>query len=164
MSWGTQDERPWEGQGGLHNLQQVSPSAPTTTAAPPTPSKGLMLGRAVLRRCPVCGSGKLFRHHLRLKPACPRCGFVLDRKEGHFVGAVGFNTIITFGAMLIALAVGVILTAPDIAVVPMLAVGLTIAILGPIVVHPFSWTIWTAVDLMMQPLEPGEAPGLTRDR
>lgn len=91
---------------------------------------------------------------------CPRCGFLFERSEGQFIGAIGINTIVTFGALLVALVVGFIVTAPDIAVVPLLVIGLAVAALLPVAFYPFSKTIWTAIDLAMSPLEPGEAPRL----
>ena len=91
---------------------------------------------------------------------CPRCGFLFERSEGQFIGAIGMNTIVTFGALLITIVVGFIITSPDIAVVPLLVAGLSVAALLPIFFYPFSKTTWTAVDLTMTPLEPGEAPRL----
>ncbi len=55
---------------------------------------------------------------------------------------------------------GSILTLPDIAVGPIIGVGVGVAIIVPIVFHPFSKTIWCAIDLGFDPLAPGEAPGL----
>ena len=49
---------------------------------------------------------------------------------------------------------------PDIAVVPLLVAGLAVAAVLPVFFYPFSKTTWTAVDLAMTPLEPGEAPRL----
>jgi uncharacterized protein (DUF983 family) len=129
-------------------------------ATPPTPPFWRMLVRACRLRCCVCGSGHLFRRYTRMVERCPRCGFLFERSEGQFIGAVGINTIVTFGALLIALVVGFIVTAPDIATVPLLSIGLTIAAVLPVLFYPFSKTIWTAVDLAMAPLEPGEAPAL----
>jgi hypothetical protein len=93
---------------------------------------------------------------------CPRCGFLFERTEGQFIGAVGMNTIVTFGALLITLVVGFVITSPDIAVVPVLAAGLAVAALLPVIFYPFSKTTWIAIDLAMTPLEPGEAPRLPR--
>lgn len=125
-----------------------------------TPSFGALFGRAILLRCPVCGQGRLFRRWVKMVDRCPRCGFRFERREGQFIGAVGVNTIAVFGLLLIALVVGFIATAPDIAVGPLLVVGLVIALLGPVVFYPFSKTLWTAIDLVMSPLEEEEAPGL----
>lgn len=129
--------------------------------APPTPPFMRMLGRALLLRCPVCGSGGLFSRWTRLVERCPRCGFLFERFDGQFIGAVGINTIVTFGALLITLVVGFIVTSPDIATVPLLIVAVAVAGLLPVIFYPWSKTIWTAIDLAMAPLEPGEASRLS---
>ena len=72
----------------------------------------------------------------------------------------GINTIVTFGALLITLVVGFIVTSPDIATVPLLVVALAVAGLLPVIFYPWSKTIWTAIDLAISPLEPGEASRL----
>jgi uncharacterized protein (DUF983 family) len=108
----------------------------------------------------VCGSGNLFRRWITMVERCPRCGYLFERAEGQFIGAVGMNTVITFGVLLITLVVGFILTSPDIPAVPLAAVGLGIGIFFPILLFPFSKTTWTALDLAMTPLLPGEAPWL----
>ena len=132
-------------------------------AAPPTPHGARLVGRALLRHCPVCGQRRIFRRWLIQKDLCPRCEFRFERQEGHYVGAVGINTILTFGALLITLVVGLVLSAPGVAVGPILAVGGVVAIGLPLFLQPICRMLWTAIDLMMQPLEPGEAPRLPRD-
>ena len=134
------------------------------SAAPPTPSWGKLISRALLARCPVCGQRKIFRHWLQMADRCPRCGFVFERQEGHFIGAVGMNTVITAAALMGSIVVGLLISSPDIAVVPILAVAIGISIVLPVVIHPLCRMLWTAIHLMMQPLEPGEAPWLTRER
>jgi len=132
--------------------------------APATPSWGRLVGRALLARCPVCGQRKIFTRWLKMAERCPRCGFVFERQEGHFIGAVGLNTVITAAAVIASIIVGLVLSSPDLAVVPVLVVALIIAILLPIIIHPMCRMLWTAIHLMMQPLEPGEAPWLTVER
>ena len=132
--------------------------------APTTPRWWKLLGRALLARCPVCGQRKIFRRWLKMAPRCPRCGFVFERQEGHFIGAVGLNTVITAAAVTLSLAIGIIVSSGDIAVIPILAITLGIAILLPIIIHPLCRMLWTAIHLKMQPLEPGEAPWLTSKR
>jgi uncharacterized protein (DUF983 family) len=126
--------------------------------APPTPGFLRMLGRALRLRCPVCGAKGIFTSWTKMAERCPRCAFLFDRFEGQMIGAVGINTIVTFGALLVTLVVGLVVTSPDIAVVPVLVTSLAVAALLPVVFYPFSKTIWIAVDLTMAPLEPGEAP------
>lgn len=89
---------------------------------------------------------------------CPRCGFRFNRKEGHFIGAIGLNTVLTFAALLGVLIGGIVLSYPDLAVVPIILTGAGVAILMPVLIHSHCRMIWTAIDLVMQPLEPGEAP------
>ena len=78
------------------------------------------------------------------------------------VGAITINTILTFGAILVVLVVGMIVTYPDIAVVPIVAGCLVVAVLVPIVAFPFTYTIWGAIDLAMHPLQPAEAADAAR--
>jgi predicted metal-binding membrane protein len=49
-------------------------------------------------------------------------------------------------------------------VVPLLVAAVLVAVVFPIVFLPWSRTLWTAIDLRMRPLEPGEAPGLEGGR
>jgi uncharacterized protein (DUF983 family) len=132
--------------------------------APTTPTWWTLVGRALLAHCPVCGQHKIFRRWLKMAERCPRCGFVFERQEGHFIGAVGMNTVITAVALMGSIAIGMVLSSPDFAVVPILVVAITISVALPVVIHPLCRMLWTAIHLMMQPLEPGEAPWLSVER
>lgn len=123
----------------------------------PTPGNGVLFWRGLTRACGACGRRGLTRRGMTLCEQCPRCGFVFERKPGHFVGAVGMSTIATFGLLLITLVVGIGLTWPDVRAAPLLIPMLPIAVLVPILFHPTAKTLWVAIDLMMNPLEPGEA-------
>jgi uncharacterized protein (DUF983 family) len=119
-----------------------------------------MVVRGLLRRCAVCGEGHLYRRYFALADRCPRCGFRFERREGQLVGAVGVNTIVTFGLVLIVVVIGSVLTAPDVAVGPLITIAVAVAIVVPVLFYPISKTLWCAIDLGFDPLEPGEAPGL----
>lgn len=67
-------------------------------APPPTPPIGRMLARGAVTHCPVCGSGGLFRRGVVMVERCPRCRLRFERVEGHWIGAIGMNTIISFVA------------------------------------------------------------------
>jgi uncharacterized protein (DUF983 family) len=112
--------------------------------------------RGWIKHCPVCGQGHLFNRWFKMKERCPRCDLRFDRIEGQWSGDIGVNTIVSFGAMLIVLLGGVLLTwpEPNMAVIGIAAVA--IAVLMPIFFLPFSKTVWLASDLLMRPLEPGE--------
>ena len=88
---------------------------------------------------------------------CPRCDLRFERIEGHWTGALGVNTIVSFGLLAVTVVVGLILSAPEFEVLPLFVVAALEAILMPLFFFPFSKTIWTAIDLWMRPLVPGEA-------
>ena len=123
----------------------------------PTPRKLVLLWRGATRACPVCGRRHLTRRVVGLRPACPRCGFVFERDPGHFVGAVGMNTMVTFGLILISILVGLWALWPDMNFVGLASVPLLIAVIVPPLFHPTAKTLWVGIDLMMNPVRPGEA-------
>ncbi|MEM7140719.1 MAG: DUF983 domain-containing protein [Actinomycetota bacterium] len=133
-------------------------------AVRPTPPTRLLLWRGLTRACAVCGRRRLTRRWVALPDACPRCGFEFERKPGHFVGAVGMSTIITFGLILLSVVGGVLIMWPDPEAVPLLAFTLPIAVLFPILFHATARTLWVGIDLMMKPLESGEAVGGPEER
>ncbi|MGB1504962.1 MAG: DUF983 domain-containing protein [Acidimicrobiales bacterium] len=125
----------------------------------PTPSNGRLFWRGLSRACAVCGQRRLTRRVVALSETCPRCGFRFERQPGHFLGAVIMSTIVTFGLILISVLAGVWVLWPDVDAVRLSIVPLCIAIVVPAVLHPTCKTLWVAIDLMMRPLDPGEALG-----
>lgn len=114
-----------------------------------------MFVRGVLKHCPVCGKGRLFRWWFAMRERCPRCGLRFQRIEGHWTGDLGINVIISFGTLLVTLFVAFAVSYPN----PgawMFPLVVGVAVVMPILAYPFSKTIWLAIDLMMRPLEPGE--------
>jgi hypothetical protein len=119
------------------------------------PSRARMLGRGLLKRCPVCGAGKLFSRWFRMKERCPGCGYRFEREEGFFLGAYVINLAVAQG-MVILLAVAPLILRlandPDASILPFVVGGLIGAIVAPVVFYPWSKTVWTAFDLMLRPL------------
>ncbi|RMH75204.1 MAG: DUF983 domain-containing protein [Actinomyces sp.] len=131
------------------SLETTLPARPTTAA---------LLVRGLTGACGACGKRRgLRRRWFTMVEHCPACGFRFEREPGHFIGAVGMSTIVTFGLLAVTLGVGFAVTAPDIPVVALTGVGLAISLVVPVVIHPLARTLWVAVDLAMHPLEPGEA-------
>lgn len=79
-----------------------------------------------------------------------------EREEGFFLGAYFINIVLTQTAIVAYVSVAFALTLPDAPLVPVLAGAVLIAIAVPLVCYPLSKTVWTAVHLLMQPLEPEE--------
>lgn len=115
-----------------------------------------MLRRALILRCPVCGSGGIFRRWFDMADRCPRCGLRFERIEGHWLGSLGINTVLTFSLLFVVVIVGVSVTVPDVPVGPLVGLTVGLAVLVPLVLFPFTRTLWTAIDLRVRPLESHE--------
>jgi uncharacterized protein (DUF983 family) len=121
-------------------------------------SRSTTFVRGFTRRCPYCGSGKLFHHWVTMVPDCPRCGRHFEREQGYWAGALAINVICVGGLFAVTFLVAMVLTVPNVPVPLMLAIFVPMMALGPIVWYPFSKTIWVAVDrAFFQQLGGGEA-------
>ena len=113
----------------------------------------LMLVRGLLKRCPNCGGGHLFDGWFTMKAHCPKCTMKFERDEGFFLGAF----VVNFGLVLILLALfvifGVMLTLPDPPVVQLSLAGMGGSVFVAVFFYPFSRTFWSAIDLIMKPLD-----------
>lgn len=116
------------------------------------PSRPRLLARGVTRRCPWCGDRRAyFTGWFARQERCRRCGHAYRRGDEAFeLGAITANIILTFLAILVTLGVMIGVTAPDVPVVPVVAVTGAIALLGPALFYPVSFTLWQAVDLWMR--------------
>ena len=87
---------------------------------------------------------------------CHECSLRFERTFGHSLGYIGLNTTVTFTLTFFVLLGGAIIMHPDIEPWPLLAAALTTASVFPALFLPISHTLWTAIDLILRPLEPGE--------
>ena len=120
------------------------------------PSKKKMFLRGLTGRCCVCGTSRLKKTWIHVVDRCRECDFPIERKEGHFIGAVGMNTIVTFAFVLISLILLFLFGGTEPPVVPAILVLSAGVLLLSIGFFPISKTLWSAIDLMMIPIEPGE--------
>jgi len=120
------------------------------------PARGRMLWRGLRRKCPRCGGGKLFHHWFTMIDQCPRCGLRFERTEGHWTGDLGINVMVSFGALLLTLLGGFLVSYPDPPGIGLLFAAFGVAILVPLLFFPVSKTIWLAIDLQFRPLAPDE--------
>ena len=114
-----------------------------------------MLWRGATRRCPRCGTGKLFSRWFGMVERCPGCGYRFQREEGFQLGGYVINFGVTEGLVCLVVA-GYIIAAsanPDVAIWPVVVGGFAAAVVTPIVFFPFSRTIWAAFDLALTPLD-----------
>lgn len=114
-----------------------------------------MIGRALLLRCPRCGSGGQFRYWIKRADHCPGCGYTVDRDDDSFFGAYLFNLTVSFASLFVLLIACVIFEANGNPLPwgPVIAVGLFFAIGLPLIFYPFSYTLWAIADLRSNPLQ-----------
>jgi len=115
-----------------------------------------MLLRGLVHRCPVCAGRGVIRRWFSIEERCPTCDLKIERVEGHMIGYIGLNTIVCFTLTFLALLIGAIVMIPDIEPVALAVIALIPAAVGPILFLPSSRMMWTAIDLLMRPLIPGE--------
>ena len=110
------------------------------------------MARALVLKCPWCGSWRTFlKGWFTRHPRCRTCGIAWRREEGFELGAVTMNTIITFGALTISMIVGFVMTVPDVPVLNFVVGLMIVGVLMPILVYPFTYTMWLALDLTVHP-------------
>jgi uncharacterized protein (DUF983 family) len=121
-----------------------------------------MVRRALVLRCPWCGARRTFlRGWFRRHDRCRTCGIRWRREEGFELGALALNTVLTFGALAVAMIIGFVATAPDIPVLPFVLSLAAVAVLMPIVIYPFTYTLWLAIDLRVHPPDAAELSSAT---
>lgn len=115
-----------------------------------------MLLRGLVHNCPACGGRHLFHRWFVMADRCPTCTLRFERVEGHWIGSLGLNTTVVFGAMLVVMLAVTLIGYPDPPIGALLVAEVSIAFLGPLLFFPSSRTMWTAIDLLMRPLRAGE--------
>ena len=104
------------------------------------------LARGLTRRCPRCGKGSLFRNWLVIADVCPTCHLRFERGDGYWLGSMALNLVVTEVIFVVALVVLLVATWPDVPWTGVMFALVAINIAVPLVFHPFSRTIWVAVE------------------
>jgi len=128
-------------------------------APPPTPNRpvGLPrsggkrlltgLGRAVRRKCPYCGGGRIFSGWFSLRERCPNCNTKYAHEDGYFIGSYVVNIGVT--EILTVLLVVWMLVATAMSVLEMQILGASLAIALPVFFYPYALLIWIAIDITL---------------
>ena len=140
------------------------PDVPGGSVAQPIsdfPSHGQLLLRGLTRRCAWCGDRRaFFVGWFKRVEQCRRCGHGYRRGDHAFeLGALTANIILTFGTILLTILVTVVATLPDVQVWWVVGPACAVALFGPLIFYPVSFTLWQAIDLWMLPPTPGELAG-----
>ena len=101
------------------------------------------------RRCPACGQGKLFRRWLIFAKVCPRCGYVLEREEGAFLGSLAINYGVTGVSTITFVIIMMVRQLPNPSALTITAGAIAMTLLVPLLFYPFAKTLWAAIDLLM---------------
>ncbi|HEV2642214.1 MAG TPA: hypothetical protein VGT98_05890 [Candidatus Elarobacter sp.] len=109
--------------------------------------------RAMVARCPLCGSRPVLRSWFTLRRRCPGCHIRLDRgeSEDYFLGGIFFNIVLAELVFAAVLTVWLVAVWPD---VPWDRIEYVLAaamVLAPIVLYPMSRLLWLALDLLLRP-------------
>jgi uncharacterized protein (DUF983 family) len=117
------------------------------------PNPFVMLGRALLLRCPRCGHGGLFVSWFALKERCPHCDLPLQRGEAHdyWLGGMLFNIVLSEFLAVVAVTIVVLATWPS---VPWNAVwfgAIALMVVAPFLLFPVSRIVWLGFDLIFRP-------------
>jgi uncharacterized protein (DUF983 family) len=131
-------------------------TAPVPTSEQLGVSNTKMLWRGLLRQCPACGNHTTHSSYATMLAECPQCSLKFERIFGHSIGYIGLNTVVTFAVTFAVLLIGSIATKPDIPFWPLLIATILSAGVLPVLFLPSAHTMWTAIDLAIRPLTPGE--------
>jgi len=69
------------------------------------------------------------------------------------LGAMAISFITTGGSLLITMGAGVIVTYPNVDLVPVLGSTVLVTLLVGVAGYPISYTLWQAIDLYLRPLD-----------
>jgi uncharacterized protein (DUF983 family) len=110
-----------------------------------------MIGRALLLRCPRCGSSGLFQNWFKARERCPRCKLRIDRGEkDHWLGAYAVNLVISELIWAAAMVTILLVRWPNVPWTFLEYGGAGLMVAAPFLFYPFSRTLWLAVDLIFR--------------
>jgi uncharacterized protein (DUF983 family) len=117
----------------------------------------VMLGRAVLLRCPQCGTRPVLENWFKMKKRCPGCGLLIEREGNDYLsGSVLFNLVLAELIFAFVLVVYLLIVWPNVNW-DLLEIAAPLGMAAaPFVLFPFSKLIWLAVDLALRPAHASE--------
>lgn len=113
-----------------------------------------LVGRALNRRCPYCGGGNIFSNYFTIKTICPTCEVRFEREDGYFLGGYALNLVFSeFIGLGLAVYLLFFTAMKHWPLLQQEIVAVSLAVLFPLALFPFSRTVWMALDLTLNPPE-----------
>ena len=116
------------------------------------------LWRGLTMACGVCGCRSLFTSWgmFAMVQDCPNCGLHFERMEGHSLGAVAVNTVVSSGLVLTVVTLALVIFGTDVSTSFLLLVAAPVGLIFPVLFDHVSRTLWNALELLMRPAQPDE--------
>lgn len=112
-----------------------------------------MIRRALMLRCPHCGSRGILASWFRMKDRCPRCKLHLHREEtDYFLGAYTIMLITVEGLFALGFVAVLLITWPNPPWEAIEWVGVPVLTAGVLIAYPFARTLFLATDLIFRPV------------
>jgi uncharacterized protein (DUF983 family) len=119
--------------------------------------------RGLRKLCPRCGERDTFVSWFQMRATCPRCDLRFAKEEGGFLGAMTLNYVVAIGVWLVLLIAGIVLTVPDVPVVPLMAMSGVVLIIVPLWFYTRSKMLWAAIEFVVFRGDPDYRPPVSRD-
>src|SRR5256885_3715136 len=107
------------------------------------PSTSVLLQRAIVQKCPVCGQGDVFASHFRMNRNCPACNVLFWKDPGESWGPLYLDYVVATTVFIVAWALLAWTTSlsdlPQFPIAPILAVAATL------LCYPVSRSPWTVL-------------------
>jgi uncharacterized protein (DUF983 family) len=110
------------------------------------------LGRSLLRHCPYCGGGNIFKGWFSLKERCPHCNVLFEPEDGYLLGGYVVNIGLT-AVSAIAIVISLMVWS-SLSVLQIQIIGAALAIGIPIFLYPYTLLFWITLDLTIH--NPGD--------
>jgi uncharacterized protein (DUF983 family) len=107
---------------------------------------------ALRLRCPYCGKGRIYSHGFTMNQHCSNCGWIFEREEGYWTGAIAVNLVV---AEMLAAAAAIPLAIMQASPLLVMGIGIPLVIALPILFYRHSNSFWMALDFMIHPVSLG---------
>ena len=111
-------------------------------------SRGDIIVRGLLFRCPNCGGNGVFRGLFKVNERCTRCGFLIQREEGFFLGAMALNYA---AAAFPLVPVFVLVFMEKLSVPVALAICVAWGLIVPVLFYQMSKSLWMMMVYLVVP-------------